>query len=197
MVQLITRFETSITRNDAYGISLNHLSYLITLIDYLCSQRTPNFQMKCFMFAWSIFRLIVLNRIWIHDSLQIVIFVYVWSTWNIVEFKTRFETWITSYYVNGVSLFILSNLIKLKAYLSSQRTPNVQINYFVFHCSIYRLFVLNSVWKSDSIQMINIRKCLLDMKHGTTKNGFESWITRKDVYGTSLMHLYYLITLMA
>jgi hypothetical protein len=128
MVQLITRFESSITRNDAYCISLKHLSYLITLMAYLCSQRTPNFQIKCYMFDRSIFRLIVLNRSWISDSLEIVIFVYVWSTWNIFELKTRFETWITSIYVNGVSLFILSKLINLKAYLSSQRTPNVQIN---------------------------------------------------------------------
>jgi hypothetical protein len=93
MVQLIPRFETLITRNDVYGVSLFHLSYLITLMVYLCSQWTLKFQMKYFMFDWSIYRLFVLNRRWKRDSLHIIIFVYVWSTWGIVVLKTRFEAW--------------------------------------------------------------------------------------------------------
>jgi hypothetical protein len=40
-----------------------------------------------------------------------MIFVYVWTTWGIVELKTRFETWITSNDANGVCLFHLSYLI--------------------------------------------------------------------------------------
>jgi hypothetical protein len=86
--------------------------------------------------------------------LETVIFVYVCSTWNIVELKTRFETWITTNDVHGVSLFILSYLITLKAYLCSQRTPNVEIKYFMFDSSIYTLFVLNKAWKRDTLQMM-------------------------------------------
>jgi hypothetical protein len=41
MVQLKTRFETWLTRND---VSSFHLFYLITLMAYLRSQRTPNFK---------------------------------------------------------------------------------------------------------------------------------------------------------
>jgi hypothetical protein len=107
MVQLKPHFETSVTRNDVYGVILLHLSYLITLMVYLCSQCTPKCQINYFMFDWSIYRLFVLNRGWKHDSLQMMIFVYVCSTWSIVELKTRFGTWITRNDVNGVSLFHL------------------------------------------------------------------------------------------
>jgi hypothetical protein len=123
IVQLKTRFEASITRNDANGVSLFHLSYLITLMAYLCSQRTPNGQINYFMLDWSINTLLVLNRGCKLDSLQILIFVHVCSTWSIVELKTRFEKWITRNDVYGVSLFNLSNLITLMDYLYSQRTP--------------------------------------------------------------------------
>jgi hypothetical protein len=157
IVELKTRLETWITRNDVNGVSLFHLSYLITLMAYLCLQWTHNVQMKYFMFDWSIYRQYVLNRSCKRDSLQISIFVYVSSTWGIVELKTRLENWITRNDVNGVSLYHLFYLITLMAYLCSQRTPNVQIKYFVFHCSIYRLFELNTGWKIDSLQMMNIR----------------------------------------
>jgi hypothetical protein len=60
---------------------------LKTFIAYLSSQTTPNFQIKYFMFDWSIYRLFVLNRGWKRDSLQIMIFVYIWSTWGIVDLK--------------------------------------------------------------------------------------------------------------
>jgi uncharacterized protein YjaG (DUF416 family) len=154
MVQLKTRFETTITRNDVCGVSLFHLSYLITLMAYLCSQRAPNAQINYFMLDWSIYTLFVLNRGWKHDSLQIIIFLYVCSTWSIVELKKRFETWITRIDVNGVSLFNLSYIKTLMACLCPQRTPNVQINYFMFDLSIYRLLVLNKVWKRDSFQIM-------------------------------------------
>jgi hypothetical protein len=58
------------------------------------------------------------------------------------------------------------------SYLCSQRKPNVQIMYFVFRWSIYCLFVLNTAWKRYSLQMYVVRKCFLDMKHGSTKNAF-------------------------
>jgi hypothetical protein len=111
--------------------------------------------------------------------------------------KTRFATWITRKHVRGLCLFNLPYLITHMAYLCSQQTPKVQIKYFLFHWSIYRLFVLNWVWKSDSFQMKYISKCLPNIKHGSTKSAFMTWITRNDVYGKSLIHLSYLITLMA
>jgi hypothetical protein len=101
IVELKTRFETWITWNDVNGVSLFHSSHLITLMAYLCSQWTPTFQIKYFMFDWSIYRLFGLNRNWKSDYLQIIIFVYVCSTWGIVEVKTRIEMWITRCNVNG------------------------------------------------------------------------------------------------
>jgi hypothetical protein len=83
------------------------------------------------MFDWLIYRPIVPNKGWKNDSLQMMLFVSVFSTWSIVELKTRLETWIKRN-VNGVSLFHLSYLITLMAYLCLQWTPNVQINYFIF-----------------------------------------------------------------
>jgi hypothetical protein len=71
----------------------------------------------------------VLNRGWKRDSPQIIICVYLCSTWSIVELKTRFETRITRYDVNGLRMFHISYLITLLAFLCSQRTPNVQMKY--------------------------------------------------------------------
>jgi hypothetical protein len=114
-----------------------------------------------FMFDWSIYRLFVLNMAWKHDSLQIMIFVYVCSTCSVVELKTRFQTCKARNDVNGVSLFHLFYLITLMSYLCSQWASNVQIKYFVFDWSIYRLFVLNRGWKRDSLQiMIFVYFCL-------------------------------------
>jgi hypothetical protein len=95
MDQLKTRFEPSITRNDVYGVSLFHLSYLKPLIGYLCSQRSPNAQINYFMFDWSIYTILVLNRCCKLESLQIMIFVHVCLKWSICELITRFEKWIT------------------------------------------------------------------------------------------------------
>jgi hypothetical protein len=64
IVELETHLETWITRNDINGLSMFHLSYLITLMVYVCSQWTRNVQMKYCMFDWSIYRLFVLNRGW-------------------------------------------------------------------------------------------------------------------------------------
>jgi hypothetical protein len=58
---------------------------------YLCSQRTPNFQIKYFMIDWAIYRLFVLNTGWKRDSLQMMKFVNVCSTRSMVQVKTRFE----------------------------------------------------------------------------------------------------------
>jgi hypothetical protein len=83
----------------------------------------------------------------------IQLFVNGCSIWSIVETITRFETWITRNDVNGVSLFHLPYLITLMTYLCSQWTPNVQINLFMLHWSIYELFVLTTGWTRESIQL--------------------------------------------
>jgi hypothetical protein len=119
IVELKTRFETWKTRNALNGVSLFNVSYLITHMGYLCSQRTRNVQIKYFMFDWSIYTLFVLNRGWKRDSLQIMMFVNVCSTWSVVQIKTSFVTWITWNVVNGVSLFHLSYLILIMEYLCS------------------------------------------------------------------------------
>jgi hypothetical protein len=167
MVELKTRFDSRITRNVVNGVSLIHLSYLITLMAYLCSQWTPNVQIMYFASDWWMYRLFVLNAGWKRDSPLIMIFVYLCSTWCIDELKTRFETWITRNDVNGVCLFNLSHLITLIAYLCSQNKTDVKIKCtvhgtrnFMFKWSIYRLFVLNSGWKRDSLQlMIFVKVC--------------------------------------
>jgi hypothetical protein len=152
--ELKTRFKTWKERNDVNGESLFQLSFLITLMAYLCSQWTPNVQNKYFIFDWSNYRKFVLNSVWKHDSLRMMIFVNVCSTWGMVQLKRRFELWITKNDVNGVSLCHLTYLITLMSNLCSRTTPNVQIKYFMFHWSIYRLFVLNRVWKRDSLQIM-------------------------------------------
>jgi hypothetical protein len=96
---------------------LFHLFYLITLMAYLCSQRTPKVEIMYFMFNWSIYRIFLLNTGWKLDSFQNMIFVNVCWTLSMVELKTRFEPWITRNDVNGVSIFHLSYLISLMAYL--------------------------------------------------------------------------------
>jgi hypothetical protein len=121
---------------------------------HLCSQWTPNVQIKYFTYDWYIYRQFVLNTGWKRDSLQIMLFVYICSTWGIVELKTSFETWIKRNVVSGVSFVHTSYLITLMAYLCSQWTPNDQIKHFMFDCSIYTTFVLNRGWKHYSIQII-------------------------------------------
>jgi hypothetical protein len=150
-------------------LGLFNLSYLINHMAYMCSQLSSNVKIMYFTFNWSIYRVIVLNRAWKHFSLQIMLFVYVCSSWSVVELKTRFEKWITRNYLHGVSLFHLSYLITLKAYLWSQWTPNVQIKYFMFD--------LQTTCAKNGLETLfsphdDIRKCLLDMKHGSTKNAF-------------------------
>jgi hypothetical protein len=153
MVELKTRFQKWLTRNDVNGVSLFHLSNLTTLMACLCSQRSPKVQIMYFVFGCSTYRLCVLNTGWKRDFLQIIIFVYVCFTRGMFELITRFEMWITRNDVNGVGLLHLSYLTTLMAYQYSRWAPNVEIMYFMFHWSIYRLFVLNRGWKRDSLQM--------------------------------------------
>jgi hypothetical protein len=164
---------------------------------YVCSHWKPNVQMNYFMFDWSIYSLFVRNGAAnVSDSFEIMIFVYVSSTWSIGELKTRFEAWIQRNDVNTASLFHFSYLIKLMAYLCSQWTTNVEMNYFMFDWSIYRIFVLNRAWKRDFLQIL-LFVYVFDLKHRWIKTLFETWITRNDVNGECLIHLSYLVTLMA
>jgi hypothetical protein len=163
---------------------------------FLCSKWTPNNQINYFMFEWSIYRLFVLNRACKLDSHQIMIFVYVWSTWNIVELKARFKTWITRIDVNGVRFFKIAYLIIFMAYHCSQTAPNVQIKYFMFDWSIYRLYVLNAGWKRDSLQMMIFVNICPTWSIVHLKTRFETWKTRNGVNGVGLFHLSYLIPLM-
>jgi hypothetical protein len=116
MVELETRFETWIIRNYVNGVCLFHLSILIMLMAYLWSQRTPNFQIKYFMFDLSIYRLFGLNSGWKRDSLQWMILVYVSSTWSIVELNTLLRRELQGNDVNCISLFQLLYLIPLLVY---------------------------------------------------------------------------------
>jgi hypothetical protein len=141
-------------------------------------------QMKFFMFDWSIYRPFVLNRVWKRDSLQILIFVYVCSTWVIFELKTCFETLMTRNDVNGVGLIHLY-LITLLAYLCSQWTPNIQNKYFVFDWSIFTLFVLNKGWKRDSLQIMIYVYVSSTLNIVELKTRFETWVTRNNVNGVS------------
>jgi hypothetical protein len=113
----------------------------------------PNVQIKYFMFDWYIYRLFVLNRGRKPDSFQIMICVHNCATWSIVEFKTRFETWITWNYVNSVCLFHLSYLITLRAYLCSQWTPIVHIKYFMFDLYIQTISA-KKAWKRDCLEIM-------------------------------------------
>jgi hypothetical protein len=124
-----------------------------------------------------------------------MIFVYVCSTWGIVELKTRFETWITWNGVNGVWLFHLSYLLTHMAYLWSQRTPNVPIKYFIFDWPIYRLFVLNTGLKRYSLQMMISENICSTWSMVQIKTRFDTSIRKNDVNGVSLFYLSYLITL--
>jgi hypothetical protein len=90
IVELSTRFEMWITRTDVTGVSLFHLSYLITRMVYLWSQRTPDFQRKYFMFDWWNYRLFVLNTTLKRNSVQVIIFVNVYATWSMVYIKDAF-----------------------------------------------------------------------------------------------------------
>jgi hypothetical protein len=176
---------------------LFHLSYLITLKAYQCSKRTPNIQIMYFMFDWWIYRLFVLNITLKRNSVQIMIFVNVCSTWSVVYINDAFYTSITRNDVNGISLLHLSHLINLMAYLCSQWTPNVQINYFIFDWSIYRLFVLNWAWKRVSHQIMIFVFICSTWGIVELNTRFETWITRNDVNAVSSFHLSYLISLMA
>jgi hypothetical protein len=143
----------------------------------------------------SIYRHFVLNRRWKRDSLQIMTFISVCSTWGIVDLKTRFETWITRNDVNRVRLFHLSYFQHLWL-PCSHKGHQMPKSWFLFDWSIYRLFVLNTGWKFDSLQIIIFLYVCFTWGIFELKSRFETSITRNGVKGVCLFPLSYLITLM-
>jgi hypothetical protein len=138
------------------------------------------------MFNWSIFTIFVLNRGWRRESVQIMVFVYVWSTWNVDELKTRFEKWITRNDVNGVRMFqfLFNNTYGLRALTTDTKLPNqlyVQIKYFMCDWSIFGVFVLKRAWKRDSLQIMIFLYVLSAWVIFELKTRLETWITGNDV----------------
>jgi hypothetical protein len=170
-----------------------HISYFITLMANLCAQWTPNFQIKYFIFDWSIYKHFVLNKDWKRDSIQIIIWVNVCSTYSIVELKMRFDTWMKRNDVNGLRFFHPSYLIILMAYMCAQWTPFVQNIYIIFNWSFSRIFVLNRCWKREPFQIIWVYVCST-YSLVEPKTRFEGWITRNFLNGVCLFQVSYLIT---
>jgi hypothetical protein len=134
IVELKMRFETWITWNDLNGIWLFQLSYLITLMAYLFTQRTPKVQIRYFIFEWSFDRLSETDRSCTRGPSQIISFMYVCFTWGIIELKTRFETWITRNDVNGVIFFTVffNNSCGLPVFTMGTNCPNQVIYVCLF-----------------------------------------------------------------
>jgi hypothetical protein len=126
---------------------------------------------------------IALNTGWKHETLQMMIFVYICSTFNLVDLKTRFDSWITRNDVNDVNLFPFSYLITVMLYLCSHWAQKVQMVYFVFDWSICRLFLLNRCWKLEQLQMMIIVHVCSTCSVVELKTRFESCITRNFVKG--------------
>jgi hypothetical protein len=194
MVEVKTRFETWVKWNDVNGVSLFHFSYLITLMASPCSERTPNVQIKFCMFERSIYRSFVPNTSWKRESLQIMIFVYVCSTWNVVELKTRFETWITRNDVKGVSFYHISYLITFTSYLCSQRKPKLKsiLLLLIGRSTDYLCFI----GAGNVTLQIMIFVYVCSTKHSWNKNTFLEVNKKKWRKWCKFVHLLYLITLM-
>jgi hypothetical protein len=122
-------------------------------------------------FIWLVDLQTVLNRAWKLVLFQIMLFVYVCSTWDIVELKTRFETWITRNDLNGDSPFTLyfNNTYGLPVISMDTKCPNKLFYVWLVDlqktCAKYGL----ETWFSPNV---HIPKCLFDMKLGSTKNTF-------------------------
>jgi hypothetical protein len=130
--------------------------------------KIPN---QVFYVRLSIYSPFVLNRKWKHDSLQMIIFVNVCSTWRIVELKTCFETWIRRKDVNGVSLF---DLCYLKHIWLTCVHNGLQMSKSIFYVWLFDLKAICAKYGLESWFTPNddIRKCLLEMNHASTKNAF-------------------------
>jgi hypothetical protein len=146
---------------------LIHLSYLITLMSYLGSPWTRNIQNN---------RLFVLKTCWKYDSLQMVIFVNVCSTWSMVQLKTRFESWITQKWrkcFKFVLPFVFNNTIALT---TVTKCPNQVL--YVLLVDLHNICAKGGLETRLSQNKV-IRMCLLDMSHIWTKNAFWDVNNRK------------------
>jgi hypothetical protein len=142
------------------------LSYLITHMAYLWSQRTPNVQIEYFMFDWSIYRLFVLNTTLKRDFLQMWIFVNVWSTRSMVHIKDAFwyvrnKKWIK--WCKFVSAFLFNNVYRLPVFTTDAKYPNQ-----VFYIWLVDLYTICAKYDLETLfcPIYDIRKYMLDMKHG-------------------------------
>jgi hypothetical protein len=148
-----------------------NLSYLITFMAYLSSQRNPNVQIKHFMFDWTTDRIFVPNTAWKRDFFEKMIFVNISSTWSMVQLKRVLEVnnkkWLKWW--NFVSPFLFNNTYGLPVLTVDTKCPN-QVFYvwLVDLQTICVKYVLEKWFPPKA----DIRKYLLDMKHGWIKNAF-------------------------
>jgi hypothetical protein len=135
----------------------------------LCSQRKPNVQIKFLMFF--VYRSFVPNTGWKHVSLKLMIFVNDCSTWSIVELKTSFEKWITRNDVKGVlvSPFLFHNTYRSPVLTYETGWPNEVYYVWVVDAQSISAKVGLETWFPPND---DIRVCLLDKRHGSTKNAF-------------------------
>jgi hypothetical protein len=85
-------------------------------------------------------------------------------------------------------------LLTLMVYLFSQWTPSVQIMYFMFDWSIYRLFVLHRAWQRDSLQIMSIVYICSTWGIVVIKKRFETWIMFFFLFDCSIYRLFMLNT---
>jgi hypothetical protein len=86
----------------------------------------PKLQINYFIFDRLTYRLVVLNRRWKGDCFKIMIFVYVCSTWSLVELETRYDSWVTGNDVNDmfVSRFLFNNTYGVPVLTMVNKCPN-------------------------------------------------------------------------
>jgi hypothetical protein len=196
LVELKTRFDTWITRNDLNVVIWSNF-ILIILLAYLCSQKTPYVQIKYFIFDWSIYILFVLNRGWKHDppnnDMRICL-LDILPSWTKNAFSdVNNKKW--NKRCKFVLPFSYNNTYGLPVTTMDTKCPN-QV-FLLFDWSIYRLCVLNTGWKPHSLQLTIFVSVCSTWNKVEQKTRFETWITRNVVNGVNLFHLYYLKTLMA
>jgi hypothetical protein len=94
-----------------------------------------------------------------------------------------FKTWVEKSDVNDVYWFHFPYLITVLAYLCSQLATLVQIRYFMFDWTIYRIFGLNKAWKRDSLQMMIFVYICSTCRVFRLKTRFETWKAWNEING--------------
>jgi hypothetical protein len=143
---------------------------------YLCSQRTPDVQIKYFRFDWSIYKIFVPNR-WsiltlFNNDIRICL-LDMKHSWNKNAFwelnNKKWRKW-----CKFVSPFFFNNTYGLPV---PTKAPNVQIKYYMFNWLNYRIFVLNRGWKRVSLQINIFVYIWWTWGIVELKTRFETWIT--------------------